>query len=266
MINITSAFANYNGAIFPNFTGKNATGAGSTDGTEWISAYIDNWGWGWSQALLSYMGLSPNGVTEAPGTSQIVDALGMFLPVGCPIEWNRANDPATDGLRFLLLNGQGVVRSNYPDLDAAVYVGDGNNAAVAAAGGAYYHADDAAGTIPNIAGVYLILPDRRGYAPRGLDSAGSVDPDGPSRFIGDAQTDAFQGHYHDKLFRTIEGNEIRGNSDPGSNLGFDYTSAGDDFERSFYVGDPSADGTNGTPRTSSETRMANVSTQWAVRY
>lgn len=261
MIDISAVFAEYNGVSFPNFSGKNATGAGATDGTEFIAAMIDNWMWGWQQALFDYEGFTPNGVTEAAGASQMVDAINNMVPPGMVLEWNINVDPATLGARYLLLNGQGVLRANYPLLDANVYVGDGNNAAVAAGGGAYYRADDAAGTTPNIAGVYLILPESRGYTTRGLDAAASVDPQGASRFLGDTQVDAFQGHRMGPLtilnsFKTVRagGTEL-----PGA--GGSLVSNND-----ATTGDPVTDGVNGTPRTDSESRMTNRSTQFAIRY
>lgn len=41
-----------------------------------------------------------------------------------------------------------------------------------------------------------ILPDLRGYFPRGLDPAGRVDPDGPRRAVQSAQQDAYAQHSH----------------------------------------------------------------------
>ena len=255
MIDIAAVFAEFNGA-FPNFTGKNATGAGATDGTEFIAAMIDNWMWGWQQALFDQEGITPNGVTEAAGASQIMDALNNMIPQGTVIEWNLNVDPATYGARYLLLNGQGVLRANYPELDANVYVGDGNNAAVAAGGGAYYHADDAAGTIPNTAGVYLILPESRGYTTRGLDAAASVDPAGASRFLGDNQLDAFQTH-------SILGNVYQptgGAERAYSSTGVATSSIVDTTTRDIVAS------FGASARTSSESRMTNRSTQFAIRY
>lgn len=272
MIDISAVFANYLGAGFPDFTGKNATGAGATDGTEFIAAFIDNWAWGWSQALLSYEGISPNGVTEADGASQIVDAIQNILPPGMVVEWNLNVDPATYGARYLLLNGQGILRANYPLLDANVYVGDGNNAAVAAAGGAYYRADDAAGTTPNITGAYLILPESRGYTTRGLDLAASVDPLGASRYLGDNQLDAMQ-----RVTGLIDGNLIGGPSAAGTISGVfsgstkfnrqATTSVNTDFGIDTIDFD-NANSTSPNPAKTDdvETRMTNRSTKFAIRY
>lgn len=257
MVDISAVFANFVGS-FPNFAGKNATGAGATDGTEFIAAMIDNWMWGWQQALFDQEGITPDGVTEAAGASQILDALNNMIPPGVVLEWNINVDPATLGARFLLLNGQGILRANYAALDANVYVGDANNAAVAAGGGAYYRADDAAGTIPNIAGVYLILPESRGYAPRGLDLAAAVDPLGASRFLGDNQGSAMWGHHHSG---TVTLSDLTTGTGQARNVG-----VGNNAVSGVSVTGAITDGVNGTPTLSSESRMVNRSTQFAIRY
>ena len=278
MIDISAVFVEYAGGPFPSFTGKNATGAGATDGTEFIKALIDNWMWGPSQALLDYCGLSPNGVTEAAGASQILDALNMIgVPVGTVIEWNRKNDPATDGYRFLPLNGQGILRANYADLDSAVYVGDANNAAVAAAGGGYYHADNSDGTSPNTAGIYLILPESRGYTVRGLDTAASVDPDGASRKLGDIQDDAMQritgkvginDNNYANLF--ISGAFTIDPSAPPSGAAqftnISYSPPTTNPNGSFDFDSSGSTSPNTAKTDDDETRMANRSTQFVIRY
>ena len=190
MLVIVSSFANTNGVVFPNTEAINATGSGATDGTEFVKIGIDHV-WGWSQALLNYAGLTPNGIQEADGASQLLEATGKGFAVGpgLGVTWWLNDDPATTGHRVLLLNGQGILRANYAELDAAVYVGDASNTAVHGGGGFYYRADNSDGTSPNIAGAYLILPETRGYALRGLDPSGGVDPGGASRFLGDVQGD-----------------------------------------------------------------------------
>jgi len=265
MVVISSVWANFNGAGPLAFTGKNATGAGATDGTEYIAADIDNFKWGWMQELFTREGFTPDGVTEAVGASQIVEALDNKLPAGMVLEWNLNVDPATYGARYLLLNGQGILRANYPELDANVYVGDGNNAAVEAGGGAFYRADDAAGTIPNIAGVYLILPESRGVVSRGLDLAASIDPDGAGRFLGDLQIDAFQGHFHNiinPVGSPVAAQILSATAGGSATLAQGASANGNDIS----IGVPLTDGANGTPRTDSETRMYNRSTQFAIKY
>lgn len=193
MINYLSSFTNTDGASFPDTAFINATGPSATDGTEFVKLFGDDL-WGARQAGMNYAGLVPDGVTEADGTAQFIEMLqkGFGAPPGAIMEWANALDPATTGHRAILMQGQGVLRASFPDLDTAVYVGDGNNAAVEAGGGKFYRADNANGTSPNIAGIYLILPDARGVVARGLDTAAAIDPDGASRFLGDVQVDAMQ--------------------------------------------------------------------------
>lgn len=262
-------FANINGGPFPSYTGKNATGAGATDGTEWIAAGIDDFMLGWSQNIMDKTGLTPSGVAESASASQIVEAMQLLLgPPGTICEWNLSVDPATIGARFLLLNGQGILRANYPDLDTNVCVGDGNNASVAAGGGAYYRADDAAGVTPNIAGVYLILPESRGYTTRGLDTAASVDPDGASRFLGDLQLDASQKitGILDNLVMTKGGTTTKTGvftnsaTSTGGGTGANATFTTVDFDSSLSTL-PNTAKTNDI-----ESRMINRSTKFAIRY
>lgn len=257
------AIQTYYQDTFPNAKAINSTGAATQDGTEYIAEQINNGMFGWMQAALNYAGLTPDGVIEADGTSQIIEAfqLGAALLPGLVMEWNLNLDPAAVGFRGLLLSGQGILRANYVELDTNNYVGDANNAAVAAAGGGYYHADNADGSSPNTAGIYLILPESRGYAPRGLDTAATVDPDGASRYLGDNQVDAFQGHIMGDVLAAY--GETVGT---GANVATSSTNLG---TKSFNGGDattPATDGVNGTPRITSETRMSNRSTKYVVIY
>ena len=196
MIDYFAIFINTNGLAFPDTLTVNASGPSATDGTEMVKAFGDDI-WGARQAVMDAAALVPDGVTEAPGTSQFLEALRLIGPgPGVGTEWLLNDDPGVTGHRALFRNGQGVFIASYPDLDAVSYVGDGNNAAVFAAGGAFYRASDAAGTTPDIAGPYLILGETRGYVPRGLDLAATVDPDGASRFLGDLQGHLFASHDH----------------------------------------------------------------------
>ena len=59
---------------FPDVKAVDASGAGETDGTPVKKIYMDN-DWGARQALMAAAGLTPNGVTEAAGASQTLEAL-----------------------------------------------------------------------------------------------------------------------------------------------------------------------------------------------
>jgi len=182
-----STIANTSGS-FPDVVAVNASGPSATDGTPYIKQFVDDL-WGAAQALMDAAFIAPNGVTEAAGASQRLEAIRRIS--GYPgeiIAWGGrlAIDPYSLGIRLLLLDGSGVLRSDFPELDSIVYVGDGNNGSAPA----FYHADDEAGTIRNTAGNYLILADARGLFLRGV-------PSGGGREIGDFQDSSLQDHYHE---------------------------------------------------------------------
>jgi len=252
--------------IFPDTEAINSTGPSTGDGTPLIAPWLNDL-WGAFQAMLDYAGLTPDGVTEAPGTSQILEAiqLGMGVGPGEGVQWWRNQDPAVSGHRVLLLQGQGLLRANYPDLDAAVYVGDGNNATA----GAFWRAANADGSSRNIAGVYLILPDTRGRVPRGMDTGALRDPGGATRTLGDGQADTAQQHLHyggaAKLGAT---NGIYGWTAadvPGAATSYDLQVVGAPDKQNLTSAMKLAAG-YGVPRISTETRMHNFSTYHAIKY
>ncbi|MBV6492449.1 MAG: hypothetical protein LDLANPLL_00443 [Turneriella sp.] len=77
---------------------------------------------------------------------------------------------------------------------------------------------------------------------------------------GTGQQDAFQGHHH-VLNSRAYGGAIAGYGGNSSTT----TQTADSDPSYFNVGDPKSDGTNGTPRTSSETRPVNMSVVWIMR-
>lgn len=259
MLNYLTTFANQNGLVFPNTAAVDSSGGSATDGTEFIAAMINDSMWGVWQALLDYTGQTPNGITEGVGNSQVLEALRRIDIPGKFIHavWN--DDPATLGIRAMQLTGQGILRANYPELDALIYVGDTDNPTAAT----FYHADDAAGTVRNTTGAYLILPDGRGRFVRALDLTGSVDPDGVSRELGDFQDDAFQGHsFGTSSFKLAFGS-----------TGWATENNPSATQRNAYIATSGpafmtivSDGTNGTPRVDSESRGINIAANLFITY
>ena len=97
------------------------------------------------------------------------------------------------------------------------------------------------------------LPDLRGEFIRGFDDGRGVDS---GRVLGSSQTDAFQGHWHN-LYMVQ-------NSTTGGGIG-DNTGAGATL-RTDAVREAVSDGTNGTPRTSTETRPRNIALMAIIKY
>lgn len=257
MVDFKSSLTNTDGANYPDTLTVNATGAGTGDGTELVKILMDQFVGGF-YALMDAAGLTPDSVTEAPDTSQILDSVRKIS--GSPGEgviWWKNSDPAVSGDRVLLLSGQVITIASYPELAAAIYTGDGTNGTASA----FYKTSDVGGTTRNIAGTYMVLADTRGYALRGLDAAASVDPDGASRDFGSIQGHAFMGHYHRMYAQVYDrggGGTLAGiNQTAGNNI----SQTGGDAVRQ-----PITDGVNGTPIYGSETRMINVATTFGIRY
>ncbi len=257
MIDYLASFTNTDGAAFPNTLGINATGAGAGDGTEFVKLFVDDL-WGGRQALLDAAGLTPDSVTEAVDTSQLLEAIRIISGApGNGVIWWATSDPAVLGERVLLLTGQTILMASYPELALAVYVGDGNNATASA----FYKTSDTPGTIRDTGGAYMVLPDLRGYALRGLDVAAAVDPDGASRDIGSIQLSAMWGHRHPPLsdnhfYTRITGGAVDVASAAGSNT----------VSIQLTTGNPVTDGARGIPLLASESRMINIACNFGIRY
>jgi hypothetical protein len=127
----------------------------------------------------------------------------------------KNDTPAVWGDRLLLLVGQVVTISSYQNLCDAVYCGDANNATAPC----FYKTSDVGGTTRSTVGNYMVMPDARGCAVRGLDLSGSIDPEGASRLLGSSQNHALQ--------ETTGSFEIRLNSGVGSVSGvFGFSATG----------------------------------------
>jgi hypothetical protein len=255
MIDYAATFTNYTGS-FPNIAAQNVTAPGAGDGTEFVAALVNDI-WGRAQALLDYAGLTPDGVQEAPDTAQILTALskGYGIGPGIGVIYWKNGTPAANGDRVILLQGQVITIASYPLLAAAVYVGDANNATAPA----FYKTSDAGGTTRSTSGTYMVMPDTRAVSLKGVgnQTINTRVKTGPTS-IAEVQEDQFQGHYIglngqgaiDSLIAVAGGS---GYAAVGTTPGGYYTT----FEN---------DGTNGTPRTGTQTQDCTIGTNFGITY
>ena len=263
--------------VFPNTTAKNASSSSASDGTEYVAGLI-NQEWGFFQYLAQAAGQTPNGAVESASASQIYTMLQMCF--SAPGEYVFDDIPPqgsygsatiayggtlhTQGdvpamylyRRVIACQGQALLIANYPNLAAAIYCGDANNATAAY----NYKATTSVNPSSNrsTSGTYIVIPDFRGVTLRGYDPTPVRDPGGATRgLLASLQQDAMQGHYHQHY--TVNAGFGSSNNVVGQNGN---TSAGDGSG----VRQAITDGTHGTPRIDSETRMYNVSVNAGIRF
>jgi hypothetical protein len=178
---------------YPETKALNASGPLAKDGTPYHAAVIDDL-WGFNQALMSAANMFPNGVTETVEGSQRLEAIRRIAGYpGEVVPWmGNEKNPLLLGIRLLPLNGQTISRALYAQLDEVTYVGDGKNSTAPA----FYRVTSPTSGIRNTTGQYLVLPDLRGLAIRGLDISGTKDFEGARRSIGDEQLDSVIDHSH----------------------------------------------------------------------
>jgi hypothetical protein len=264
MKDYAAALINTSGA-YPNVIAVNVSAPGAGDGTEFVAALVNDI-WGRAQALMTYAGLTPDGVTEAAGTAQFLTALskGYGIGPGIGVTYWKSGTPAANGDRVLLFQGQVILMSSYPLLAAAVYVGDANNPTAPA----FYKTSDAGGTTRDTAGLYMVLPDARGLGLKMIGNAtiNARTKTGPTA-LGEKQEDQGQGHWHfigEELnpttkygMTTTTGGSVHRVSEGGAN--------GNDNLR-FIAAAIETDGTNGTPRIGANVRDSSLGTNFGITY
>ena len=130
------------------------------------------------------------------------------------------------------------------------------------------------GTLPNSNGIWVLsagqnvvgygaVPDLRGSFLRGIDvsvagQAKNNRDSSQTRSVGNYQDDAFQGHGH-----PFNGSNT--NNNPGNPLINSGAYGDQGLIENMGLKKTISDGTNGTPRTSSETRPKNVAVYWYVK-
>jgi len=250
---------------FPNVISGDDTAPGAHDGTPLLDQWVRDL-FGGFQALINGASITPSGSAETCGAaagnltgSQLAEAIQLIC--GYPGEIFAFPAPLATldlpaGMRALKLEGQTIVLADYPRLTTAVYCGDAANPTA----GAFYKTSDTPGTVRNIAGAYMVLPDMRGQFIRGLDLAAAVDPGGSTRVAGDIQAESIKQHEHDKIYEGA--GEFKGNS---KNVAAD------------AIEIPSVEGTGNSLNTgatgtgigagvTNETRPTNVALTWCIRY
>jgi microcystin-dependent protein len=187
-------------------------------------------------------------VDEAVTRSKIDDV--ERLPIGMVTPFAGTTEPAG----WLMCDGRAVSRATYSSLFAIIGEthGQGDNSTT------------------------FNLPDYRGRFIRGTDNMGTAagaasrDPNSGTRTamatggntgnnVGSVQDDAFQGHFHDSVrYASGSGNAFAGGS--GQAI------SGAETPVVQHVQEAGSDGTNGTPRTSSETRPKNAYVNFIIKY
>lgn len=162
-----STLTNTSGS-FPNVISYASSGPTLRDGTP-VTPTIVNDIWGAFQAILDAAGVTPSGDVDVAGTSDLLDSIRKVSGAPGELVFHAAPDDTIDA-NILPLKGQVITIASYPELVAATYIGDVNNANTAYSGG-FYKTSDSGGTTRNTAGPYFVLPDCRGYFIRALSGS-----------------------------------------------------------------------------------------------
>jgi hypothetical protein len=259
MINLLASFTNTNGSAFPDTEAVNVSAPGAGDGTEFVALMVNNV-WGFQQALMDYAGLTPDGVQEAPGTAQFLEALakGYGIGPGVGVIYWKNDTPAVHGDRVLLLQGQVITIADYAELVAATYIGDPNNADADYTG--FFKTSDAGGTVRDTAGAYFVLPDTRGLSLKNIGDAviNTRTKTGPAKLT-ELQEDQLQGHYHEAYDASGGGALV--------STGIQVTRTAITIPTTLRtVREAVTDGVNGTPRTGDATRDSVIGTNFGITY
>lgn len=272
MIDYAAVLTNTSGS-FPDIDAVNVSAPGAGDGTEFVAAMVNDI-WGRAQAVMDYAGLTPDSVQEAPDTAQFLEALnkGWGIGPGCGVIYWKDGTPTANGDRVLLLQGQVVLIANYPLLVAATYIGDGNNADTDYTG--FYKTSDAGGTTRSTSGTYFVLPDTRGLSLKNIGDAtiNTRTKTGPVKLT-ELQEDQFQawqagadqdGTGARDYWGMIQARDFLNTNTATANAGnvrYDTTNQGDG-----RMVKAMNDGTNGTPRSGTNTRDSVIGTNFGITY
>jgi len=154
-----------------------------------------------------------------------------LLPAGAVQAFAMNSAPAG----WLAADGTAVSRSTYAALFAAIST--------------TYGAGDGSTT--------FALPDLRGIFVRGSGSQ-TIGGITYNKTFAAKENDAFQGHWHNAVYSA--------NTNINSIYDTRTSTLADDVIDPDSVRDPISDGTNGTPRTASETRPANIALLYCIKF
>jgi microcystin-dependent protein len=169
-----------------------------------------------------------NGTTAATLTANGIVSGGV--PAGAILPFAMNSAPAG----WLAADGTAVSRTDYAALFTAI--------------GTTYGAGDGSTT--------FALPDLRGIFVRGSGEQ-TISGTTYNKTFAAKEGDAFQGHWHEltnstNVLRFAGGSALGGNPQC--------------LTYSLEVKNPTSDGTNGTPRTASETRPANIALLYCIKF
>jgi len=175
--------------------------------------------------------LTPSANTYVPISNGTTTGKAIYSgsgnPTGTVIIWVTSTPPAG----YIECNGAAISRSTYSALFNVIQT--------------TYGSGDGSTTFN--------LPDLRGEFIRGWDNGRGIDS---GRSLGSSQLDQFQGHYHAKSTAGLQGGTAVLGANSGGNI-----YAGSNAE----VRQPTTDGTNGAPRTGSETRPRNIALMYCIK-
>lgn len=197
------------------------------------------------------MDTSANAVTVTAAGSDLIDGqptfpiatqYGYVMLVCDGTQWNIvASSTMTTAPGRIVMQALSTVPTGYLECDGSA-ISRTTYSGLFTAIGTTYGVGDGSTTFN--------VPDFRGYFPRGWAHAGSVDS---GRAIGSTQTDAFQGHNMQTTLSVCT-------SDGGGSI-----SIGSGRALEQVTSTPISDGTNGTPRTATETRPVNVAVMFCIK-
>lgn len=172
-------------------------------------------------------GALPTAITVS-SANMVTATVQALLPAGAVIPFAMNSAPSG----WLAADGAAVSRSTYATLFAAI--------------GTTHGSGDGSATFN--------LPDLQGIFVRGSGSQ-TISGTTYNKAFALKERDAFQGHWHDTQHTlNAAGSSGSGALNPGSGWG------------TTSVRGPSSDGTNGTPRTATETRPANIALLYCIKF